>query len=107
MKTSVSSSIRKQDGLSYLRPVPQVKYTQGSLPELRSLLAWARTWYPELYREYVNADSGMFHNMGKRNHSDSKALKRMTDSMEKIQDLYKHSPQYAAVEAEKAMEAAA
>lgn len=103
MKTSVRSSYKKSDGLlimhrgdsaiHYTTPMGngQVGTRKSPRPpqdELAKVLRWARFSQPQMYKDYVNADSSMFHNIGKKNHSDTKAVKRMIASFNVMRIAY-------------------
>lgn len=113
MRTNVRASIHKSDELTIMHPYSDVKYNTplyggakiSPQLELPMLLRWAKS-NPDtagLYKEYVNADSSLFHNLGKKNHSDSKAINRMSAITRTMQQLYAEAtllPKIAELQAE-------
>jgi len=84
-QSNVRSSLVKSDALMIIRGESTTVYTTpvmgGSMKQpdmdLPKMLSWARTYHPQMYKDYINADSSLFHNIGKKNHSDTKAITRM------------------------------
>ncbi len=81
---SVRASLGKSDSSQIIHGQSSTKYTMPSDPKLRSDLNWARTHQPMLLKDYINADSALFHNLSKRGFNIANTLKVMEETLTQI-----------------------